>query len=449
MSRSGSESSAPHPSQVSVITVNWNGRGHLEHLVPSLQACGCGEIIVVDNGSSDGSKEYLRRRHPQVQIIENDCNRGFAGPSNQGAQAARGRCLAFINNDMRADPGWLEEGLARLSPERPCVASRILDWEGKRIDFNGSSLQYLGFALQQDIGELAERVKDRDEVLFPCGGAMLIERQVFLDLEGFDPDYFAIFEDVDLGWRLWLSGYGVAFAPRSIAYHRGHATFARHANERMRYLMHRNALLTVIKNYEEELFQKVFPLAVRLAIRRAVLLSGVERESFYLWAEARRQLRSGDEAAQERWIDALNHLVALDDVLERLPQVLEKRRRVQALRRRPDSEILERFDDPLRRIVEDPEYEMEEQSWLRLLALDRHLPLEQAPDPRSRQADRLSAKVEDLRRQLDRLQRQGTQALATPPPAGRPGLKAFLDSLRKDGPGLTLKRVARRLRRGL
>ncbi|HSR53398.1 MAG TPA: glycosyltransferase family 2 protein [Acidobacteriota bacterium] len=448
MSRSDSELSSPHPSQVSVVTVNWNGLRHLEELMPSLEECGCGEVIVVDNGSEDGSKQFLRRRYPRVKLVENRINRGFAQPCNQGAEAASLPYVAFINNDMRVDSQWLQQSLAKLGPDTPCAACRILDWEGERIDFNGSSLQYLGFALQEDIGRLADEVSAQDEVLFPCGGAMLVRRSVFLELEGFDPDYFAIFEDVDFGWRLWVSGYRVAFAPRSLVYHRGHGTFTRHANQRMRYLMHRNALLTVLKNYQEEVFQRVLPLAVRLAIRRAVLLTGVEKESFYLWAQSRHELRSGDRAAQERWIDALNHLVALDDVLESLPKWMEKRRRVQQRRRREDAEIVKLFGDPLRRIVEDPRYEVEERSWLRLLSLDRFLPLDESPDPRPREADRLSHQIADLRAQIDDLQRLGAQALKTPPAPRRPGLRAALASLRREGLRVTLERVARRLRRG-
>ena len=176
----------------------------------------------------------------------------------------------------------------------------------------------------------------------------------FWNLGGFDSDFFALYEDVDLGWRLWLAGHRVVMAPDSVVRHRGHATLETQAPEKTRYLMHRNALLTIFKNYEEENFRKIVPLALLLSVKRAVHFSGVRKESFYLWSETRHKLEEGDAAARSQLLDSLNHLVAVDDVLQSLPRLLEKRRRVQALRRRSDREIMELFGDPLRRIVGGP-----------------------------------------------------------------------------------------------
>ena len=384
----------------SIVTVNWNGRRHLTRLLPSLVDQGAREIIVVDNGSSDGSQKFLRRKYPQVRILQNSTNRGFAQPHNLAAREAKGRFLALINNDMRAAPGWLEEALRRIGPESPCAASRILDWEGKRIDFNGSSLQYLGYALQKDAGRLLEEVTDRDRVLFPCGGSMVIKRNVFRELGGFDEDYFAIYEDVDLGWRLWIAGFQVVQAPASISYHRGHATLREHAREKIRYLMHRNALWTILKNYEEEIFRKILPLCLILAVKRATLFSGVDRDSFYLWAEAKEQIESGDLVARDQFLDALNHLVAVEDVLDSLPRILKKRRRVQSLRRRPDSEILDWFVDPLRPIVEHPFYIDEEIRYLERLGLSSLLDLSHNCSHRRALPDLWEEKIRKLRREI-------------------------------------------------
>ena len=281
---------SPSPGDVSVVTVNWNGKSHLSTLLPPLLALEPGEVIVVDNGSSDGSQEFLKTRYPEVRLLENRVNRGFAQPCNLGANVARGPCLAFINNDMRPEPAWLTAALEKLDRRTPCVASRILDWEGRHIDYNGSSLHYLGYGLQEDLGLPVEEAPRRDRVLFPCGGAMLVDRKVFLELGGFDPDFFALFEDVDLGWRLWLAGHRVVLAPGSVVRHRGHATLETQAPEKTRYLIHRNALLTIFKNYEEENFRKIVPLAFLLSVKRAVHFSGVRKESFYLWSETRHKL---------------------------------------------------------------------------------------------------------------------------------------------------------------
>jgi GT2 family glycosyltransferase len=445
MSRSASE--------VTVVTVNWNGKEHLESLLPTLGAVKPGEILLVDNGSSDGSQAFVRKNHPEVRILQNEANRGFAHPMNMAAREAKGKYLALVNNDMRVHPQWLAAALGRLTPSTPCVACRILDWEGKRVDYNGSSLQYLGYALQRDIGRLVEEVGADDRVLFPCGGAMLIDRELFLAQGGFDEDYFAIFEDVDLGWRIWLSGHEIAFCPDSIVYHRGHGTFVQHANEKMRYLMHRNALMTVLKNYEEEVFRKVLPLAVILAVKRAVIFSGVEKESFYLWTKSKARLDTPDPAARSQFLDALNHLVVLDDLFESLPKLMEKRGRVQAARRRGDQEILDLFVDPLRTIVEDPAYLELESQYLRWLNLDSFF--EAALQERGRKqeptgtADDLQARVEALRRQLNSLRWTESMALQHPP-SFKPGVtRRVLSAYRRNGLREVFRLLRQRLARGM
>ena len=423
---------SPSPGDVSVVTVNWNGKSHLSTLLPPLLALEPGEVIVVDNGSTDGSQEFLRRRYPQVRLLENGVNRGFAQPCNVGAETARGSCIAFINNDMRPEPDWLVAALEKLDARTPCAASRILDWEGRRIDYNGSSLHYLGYGLQEDLGLAVEEAAPREDVLFPCGGAMLVDRKVFLELGGFDPDYFALYEDVDLGWRLWLAGHRVVLAPDSVVRHRGHATLETRAPEKTRYLMHRNALLTIFKNYDEENFRKILPLALILSVKRAVHFSGVRKESFYLWSETLHKLEEGDATARSQLLDSLNHLVAVDDVLQSLPRLLEKRRRVQALRRRSDREIMGLFGDPLRQIVEDPGYVKEELEWLESLDLGSLLDLGPAAASLDSLPGALREKIRSLEKELKGLRWLGSRAALHPPLP--PGLAArFFRAVRREG----------------
>jgi GT2 family glycosyltransferase len=420
-------------SDISVITVNWNGRTHLEELIPSLLPLGPKEIIVVDNGSSDDSVAFLAQTYPEVRILKNGANQGFCQPNNLAAEEAQGDLLALINNDMRAHPDWLERGLRGLETA-PCTACRIMDWEGKHIDFNGSSLQYLGYALQKDIGELVEDVTHEEQILFPCGGAMLIDRQTYLDMDGFDESFFALYEDVDLGWRLWLAGQEVSYSPESIVYHRGHSTFETQTMAKMRYLMHRNALMTVLKNYEEDMVQKVFPAALFLAIKRAIRCSGVRRESFYLWEDVESKLASGDRAAQFETLDALNHLVAVEDVLRMLPDLMQKRRQVQQMRQRSDSEILRLFKDPLRPIVEDRSYISEESELLEVLGLNQVFNLSGYRDCAAKLPDRTDDRVRELRNELQGLEWVGTNALLHPPqPRTRSKLRKFFAAWRNSG----------------
>ena len=245
---------------------NWNGRVHLETLLPSLLDQGAGEIIIVDNGSADDSVRFLEENYPSVKILKNPVNMGFSQPNNLAAKAANGKILAFINNDMKAGSEWVSNGIRKLKTY-DCVSSRILSWDGKSIDFNGSSLQYLGYALQKNTGDLLSSISDKGgEILFPCGGAMFIRKELFLESGGFDEDFFAIYEDVDLGWRLRVTGHRITLDGDSVVYHKGHATFQTQDNSRMRYLMHRNALLTILKNYADDTVKKVFPMAARKSV---------------------------------------------------------------------------------------------------------------------------------------------------------------------------------------
>ncbi len=424
---------SPSASDVSVVTVNWNGRERLSELLPSLTGLGCREILVVDNASQDGSVEFLKRRWPQVRVLENPVNRGFAHPCNLGASEAAGSILAFINNDMRADRNWIDSALRRLTAGTPCVASRILDWSGERVDYNGSSLQYLGYALQNEIGRPVQEASSPREVLFPCGGAMLIDRSVFLEAGGFDQDYFAIFEDVDLGWRLWIAGHRVAFSAESIAFHRGHATFQTQPDEKMRYLMHRNALWTILKNYEDATFRRVLPLAVALAVKRAVRLSGARRESFYLWETTRERLRLGDPDVQDQLLDSLNHLVAVDDVLTDLPRILEKRKSIQTTRKRSDAEVVGLFGDPLRAIVDDPEYLDAELSWLRGCGLERLFELPSRPARSPGLPDRLQDRIDSLRHELLALQWVDGKNRISPPSKTGGGASALMAVWKRHG----------------
>ncbi len=431
-----------------MITVNWNGLGHLQSLLPSLERLEAGELIVVDNGSTDGSQQWLRREHPGVRLLENPVNEGFAQPCNRAAEAAGRPVLALINNDMRAHPDWLRSALPRLEGDAACVACRILDWEGRRVDFNGSSLQYLGYATQKDAGRLLEEVSSPGRVLFPCGGAMLVSRRVFLELGGFDADFFAIFEDVDLGWRLWSAGYEVAFAPESLVHHRGHASFRRRPAEKVRYLMHRNALLTALKNYEEPLFRKLLPLALVLAVKRAVVFSGVRKEGFHLWEETRHGLELGDERVAARVLDALNHLVAADDVLDTLERTLAKREQIQARRRRSDREILRLFEDPLRVIVDDPEYRRGEARWLERLDL-LNWPGRPAADWEKEALSSRRRQLRRLDRELEARQWLAGHAATTPPPAARRDLKGLLGSLRRMGLPAAWRQFVETVNRGI
>jgi GT2 family glycosyltransferase len=313
-------------------------------------------VIVVDNGSTDGSVEFVRAHHPTVRIIRNDSNLGFARANNQGAHAARGRYLALLNNDTRIRPDWLGSMcrfLDEAGPETVCAASRLVSWDGSTTDFAGGAMGFTGVGFQLDQG-VAVSERDRapypNECLFASGAAMVIEREAFLDVGSFDEDYFNYYEDVDLGWRLWLLGYRVAFRPDDPVYHRRNASIS--ARHRTVYLLERNALFSMIKNYEQESLDRLLSAALLLTYARAAVRCGVDPAEFRpSGPERRRWLRGSSAQDSERASvrkEGLAAVSAVSDLVDHLPTLMRKRAAVQARRKRADREIAPLFRTPLR-----------------------------------------------------------------------------------------------------
>lgn len=310
----------------SVAIVNWNGRAHLKQCLPSVFALDYPtdalECVVVDNGSTDGSREWLASTWPQVRVVANPENRGFAAGANGAATVATGEVVAFLNNDCRVAPTWLRSLVDALASEQVVAAgSRILDWDGRRIDFDGAAMNFHGHGSNRGFGRPVADAQRREPEpsLFACGGAMAVDRTAFLAAGGFDDEYFAYFEDVDFGWRLWVRGERVVHVPAAVAYHRHRGSGMDAA--RWRYLLERNALATVFKNYDDASLPLVLPAARTLLDARAELATG---------------------AAGDAHRDALRAFDA------ELPAWREARARVQAGRRRSDAEIVPLFREPFR-----------------------------------------------------------------------------------------------------
>jgi hypothetical protein len=223
---------------------------------------------------------------------------------------------------------------------------------------------------------------------------MLIDRQVFLDVGGFDQDFFIYYEDVDLGWRLWVLGYRVVLAPKAITYHRLHGDTGGMQNEKRVSITERNTLLAAIKNYEDENLARVLPAALLLMLERAYLMAGIDSQRYKLdshqvrgtpaaglvpagaagvsqktrgagsawrggfWQGARRAFRKAWRIGCQQFILHFNQqleavprrtlgpLVGAHDIVELLPRILAKRAEIQGRRRRPDAEILPLFQEP-------------------------------------------------------------------------------------------------------
>jgi GT2 family glycosyltransferase len=276
---------------VSLVVLSWNGRAHLEPCLSSLLDLDYDanrlEVILCDNGSSDGSVDYVRTHFPQVKLITLDRNHGFAEGNDLAAEQASGEWLGFLNNDMWVERRWLRDLVGALDdhPRAVCLASRIKNWDGTVLDFIGGGVNYQGHGFQVDHGERSSPRDVERRVLFACGGAMLIRRDAFAELDGFDRDYFAYFEDVDLGWRLNLLGHEVWYTPRATVFHRHHGTANSLAAHKLRVLYERNALFTIYKCFERENLDRVLPTALLLLNERALRLAQHNAAHFRLDVE--------------------------------------------------------------------------------------------------------------------------------------------------------------------
>jgi GT2 family glycosyltransferase len=249
----------------SVIIVNYNGKHFLCDCLSSIHNSESAheEIILIDNASNDGSLKFVQTEFPWVKIIALKQNFGFAEANNIGARSASGRYLAFLNNDTVVTPRWLNALTEVLSsdPTVGATGSKLLLYNlpgkinsaGANITFNGGGYD-IGFgdsdAAQYNIPGPRGAV---------CGASMMVRRDEFLALGGFDPLYFMYFEDVDLCWRYWLLGKKVMYVPASVVLHRfgGTSGSGKHSPLRVFYGT-RNSMFNIIKNIE--LNNMIFPL---------------------------------------------------------------------------------------------------------------------------------------------------------------------------------------------
>ena len=217
---------------VSIIIVTWNGRAHLDVCLSAVAAqYGVeSETILVDNGSTDGTAEYVRDRYPWVRLVLLPTNRGFAGGNNAGVREARGALIAFLNNDTAATAGWLRELISGIDEAAgfALVTSRIVYMhDPSTIDSAGDGVLRWGGAFKRHHGAPAHLADESREVFGVCGAACAMPKTVFQELGGFDEDFFASHEDVDLSYRARLRGYRCRYVASAIVHHRGSSTLGR------------------------------------------------------------------------------------------------------------------------------------------------------------------------------------------------------------------------------
>lgn len=357
------QSATPNPqstmAMVSVVIPTYNNLSLLLECIDSLRTMDYPreqlEIIVVDNASDDRTPQVIADRFPYIKLIRMETNTGFAVACNRGATAAQGDYVAFLNNDALADSNWLTALFAALDSadeQTVCVASRIASREGDQTEYDGAASNLFGAGRPTSVWgwpDSPEPPGTGSPVLFASGGAMLIHRATFLEVGGFDPSFFAYFEDVDLGWRLWVLGYKVIYAPDAVVRHIGGATGKRTGMHRRYTLWESNALATILKNYESGNMEKILTTALLLEYKRALLSTGdaINLADYHLGGPKDTNISNVERLPKV----SVAHIAAIDRLNAILPDLMKARRDIQARRVRSDAEILPLLGKPF-----EPQY---------------------------------------------------------------------------------------------
>lgn len=244
--------------QLSVVILNWNGRRHLERYLPSVVAHteGDAEVVVADNGSTDDSLQWLRLNYPDVRVIRLDRNYGFAGGYNRALREVESEYVLLLNSDVEVTAGWWQPLVEVLDTESDvaAVAPKLLaDMERTKFEYAGAAggfIDYLGYPfcrgrILSNVEEDRGQYDNRRDIFWASGAAMCCRREVFESLGGFDEDFFAHMEEIDLQWRMQLAGWRIVVEPKSVVYHLGGGTLP--ASSRKIFLNHRNNLAMLFK----------------------------------------------------------------------------------------------------------------------------------------------------------------------------------------------------------
>jgi GT2 family glycosyltransferase len=297
---------------VTAAVLSYDGRHLLEVILPSLAAQRFRdfEVVVVDNGSTDDTVAWLKADWPEVEIVSLPRNIGVTAALNVCARSGRGELLGLFNNDLELEPDCLGELVAALEahPEAGWAGAKLMDFHQRDvIDGAGDVFTWAATGGRRGHGERDRGQYDTPRAIFgACGGAALYRRGVLRQVGPFDEAFFAFYEDIDWDMRAQLAGFSCRYVPRAVAYHMGSATIGRGLTDFTRYHLWRNTLWIIVKDLPAS---AIVRHAHRLLLGQLVNLAvAVKDRKLGIWLRV--------------WRDAVRGL----------PQVLRKRREVQALR---------------------------------------------------------------------------------------------------------------------
>ncbi len=256
--------------KIAVVILNWNGAKLLEQFLPSIVAYSdAAHIYVADNASTDDSIAVIKAQFPSVTIIQNDGNYGFANGYNVALQHVEEEYYALVNSDIEVTEGWLENVISEFDTQKQIgiIQPKILDYKNKDyFEYAGAAGGFIdkyGYpfcrgrifdTLEKDNGQYDDAI----EIFWACGACFFIRKEVYRKLNGFDGDFFAHQEEIDLCWRAFNLGYKIKYIPNALVYHVGGATL-NESNPKKTFLNFRNSLLMLTKNLpKNQLFSVIF-----------------------------------------------------------------------------------------------------------------------------------------------------------------------------------------------
>lgn len=253
--------------KVAIIIPTWNGLSYLPACLNAVlrQTYGQYEVVLVDNGSSDGTHEFVTTYYPQVCVLRSDRNLGFAAATNLGIRNTHSDYVAALNNDTEAEPKWLEE-LVKVMDSDPrvgmCASKMLFHDQRQVINSAGIAIDRIGIAWDRQGGEEDNSVNSEPyEVFGPCAGAALYRRAMLDEVGLFDEDFWAYLEDVDLAWRARACGWRCLYVPSARVYHIYSATGQKDSSFKD-YLLARNRALMIMKNYPWPYWVAYSPLII-------------------------------------------------------------------------------------------------------------------------------------------------------------------------------------------
>ncbi len=308
---------------VSVLVLNWNGKRFLGPCLTSLIADACShvELVVVDNGSTDGSVEYVREQFPRVRVIAHEKNLGFSRGYNAAVPAAKGIVAVLLNNDTEVERGWLAPLVDSLlaDPQVGIATSKVLFYGTDRVNSAGGFLKLWTGGGELGFGEAGDQPPWNAPLdpFYASGAALAMKRELYQRLGGLDEIMFAYGEDFDLSWRARLAGYRVLYCPNSVVHHHFSGTW-KSFNPRKVRMVTRHHLRGMVKNLSMLNLLHSLPAFMLFSVCKGLALSVAAKNLAY----------------------AASSFLALGDLCKHPGELWVARVRSQAFRKVPDGRAL-------------------------------------------------------------------------------------------------------------